>query len=379
MPINKREGESKDDFISRCMSEEVSSGKEQGQSYAICISKWESFAGETASVTDNTWSTEAPINVNFAKVSFDYDETLTTEKGMEMAKRAINRGDEVYIISARRDKTSMLTRAIELGIRIDRVIATGSNKAKVEKIKELKIDKHIDNNGDVIRMIPGVGEKFAKVKRVLFNEDFNEEEVKEWKDLGYKISILSKRKIKRQDKKVWNKLKSVGLSERDLVFGSVEEVDKRWNFDILLTGEDPILEKFMTMGQKIDSKKILSSEVVDSIEMAEKTQEMLLKSVDMKFVTVKILYTYEEIPGIAAAKSGSRPFCTKMMSSGKGYTLDEIRQLSNKHLIDLGYGSKYAGLQPDVFQWRGGFYRKPGTLETTPWCRHQWKVNVIMG
>jgi 3-deoxy-D-manno-octulosonate 8-phosphate phosphatase KdsC-like HAD superfamily phosphatase len=380
MPIEKRSGETRDEFVSRCVKTEMDAGKPQDQALAICLTYAdENFATATQSVTDNTWSTEAPINVNFAKVSFDYDETLSTPKGMEMAKNAIERGDEVYIISARREKIGMETRARELGIPLSRVIATGSNKAKVEKIKELKIDKHIDNNRDVIKMIPGVGEKFGKVKRVLFNEDFNEEEIKEWKDLGYKVSILSKRKIKRQDKKVWNRLKSVGLSEQDLVFGSIEEVDKRWNFDVLLTGQDPLLEKFMTMGEDFNPKKVLSSQVVESMEEAEKTQEMLLKSVEMRFVTVKVVYTYEEIPGIPAAQSGSRPFCTKMMSSNKQYSLDEIRQLSNKHLIELGYGSKYAGLQPDVFQWRGGFYRKPGTLETTPWCRHQWKVNVVMG
>jgi hypothetical protein len=219
---------------------------------------------------------------------------------------------------------------------------------------------------------------FKKVKRVLFNEDFNEEDVIKWKDLGYKVSILSKRKIKRQDKKVWNRLKNVGLSEQDLVFGSVQEVDKRWNFDILLTGEDPVLEKFMTLGEEFNPKKVLSSQVVESMEEAEKAQDILLKSVEMKFVTVKVVYTYEEIPGIPDAKSGSRPFCSRMMSAKRQYTIDEIRQLSNRHLIELGYGSKYAGLQPDVFQWRGGFYRLPGTLNTTAWCRHQWKANVVM-
>ena len=444
MPINKREGESKDDFISRCMSEEVGSGKEQGQSYAICISKWESFAGETASVTDNTWSTEAPINVNLEEGIPHYtaDGKLYTGPTHKDASGRLMTGVEHTEDSEYLYHEDELKSIVKLDSYTDYPDDVKSNAKNVLDFTEengwgscgtpvgkqranqlangepISLDtiKRMYNylnrhSGDLdtstsysdgcgklmydawggksalswsrnkLKELGELGEqtKLSKVKRVLFNEDFNEEEVREWKDLGYKVSILSKRKIKRQDKKVWNRLKSVGLSERDLVFGSIKEVDKRWNFDVLLTGQDPFLEKFMTMGEDFNPKKVLSSQVVESMEEAEKTQEMLLKSVQMRFVTVKVVYTYEEIPGIPAAQSGSRPFCTKMMSSNKQYSLDEIRQLSNRHLIELGYGSKYAGLQPDVFQWRGGFYRKPGTLETTAYCRHQWRVNVVMG
>lgn len=485
MPINKKEGESKDDFISRCMSEEVGSGKEQSQAYAICISKWESFAGETQSVTDNTWSTEAPINVNleshsdypddvksnaknvlewvdkngwgscgtgvgkqranqlangepisletikrmynylnrhagdldtstsysegcgklmydawggksalswsrnklrelgelqeqmdFRKVSFDYDETLTTDKGMEMAQRAINRGDEVYIISARRDKTGMVSRAVELGIPLNRVIATGSNKAKVEKIKELGIDKHVDNNGDVIRMIPGVGEKFAKVKRILFDEDFSEDDVKKYKDLGFKVLVRSKRKIKKQDKKVWNKLKSVGLTEDDMVFGEVKDLHKRYNFDMLMTGKDPILEHLKLMGQDYSTRKTIKSFSINSMSEAKELELREINNVEMKFVTVRAVYFYRERPDVApATKSGSRPFCKELMSqSNRGYSLAEIQQLPTDHLVEMG-------LEPDVFLYRGGFYTLPGGVrgvDTTPYCRHEWKLEIVM-
>lgn len=47
MPIPKpKKGESKDDFISRCMSDEdmkeYSADPKSNQRYAVCISKWES-------------------------------------------------------------------------------------------------------------------------------------------------------------------------------------------------------------------------------------------------------------------------------------------------------------------------------------------------
>jgi hypothetical protein len=41
MPVNVNRGESKDEFISRCIGEEVSAGYSQEQSTAICYSYWD--------------------------------------------------------------------------------------------------------------------------------------------------------------------------------------------------------------------------------------------------------------------------------------------------------------------------------------------------
>lgn len=84
------------------------------------------------------------------KVSLDYDGVLSTDGGKSKAKELISQGLDVYIISARRDKQSMLGIAQELGIPSSRVYATGSNKAKIEKIKSLSIGTHYDNNPEVV-------------------------------------------------------------------------------------------------------------------------------------------------------------------------------------------------------------------------------------
>jgi hypothetical protein len=94
------------------------------------------------------------------KVSFDYDDTLSTSKGKDLAKKELAAGNIVFIISARSDKSPMLAVAKDLGIPESRVFATGSNKAKVEKVKALGIAKHYDNNADVIKELGGIGEKF---------------------------------------------------------------------------------------------------------------------------------------------------------------------------------------------------------------------------
>lgn len=141
MPTPKAD-ETKNDFLSRCMGFPEMQKYDSDQRYAICQAKWD----------------ESKMSQQFAgKVSFDYDGVLSTDKGKELAK-SINA--TLYIISARHDKQSMLGTAKDLGIPESRVYATDSNKAKVEKIKELGITRHYDNNPDVIKELGNVGKLF---------------------------------------------------------------------------------------------------------------------------------------------------------------------------------------------------------------------------
>lgn len=96
------------------------------------------------------------------RVSLDYDGVLSTDKGKEKAKQLISKGVLVYVVSARRDKESMLGVARDLGIPVSRVHATGSNKAKVEKIKNLNIDTHYDDNLEVINELKNINLKGLK-------------------------------------------------------------------------------------------------------------------------------------------------------------------------------------------------------------------------
>lgn len=149
--VEPSKGEHKDNFLPRCIAYVVGEGKQSDQAVAICNSIWnEHFAGQ--------------------KISFDYDETLTTERGMILAKKHIDDGDVVYIISARSDKEPMMARAKELGILDSHIYATGSNSAKIEKVKELGIVKHYDNNLDVVNELKGIGEKFRETFKIVDEE-----------------------------------------------------------------------------------------------------------------------------------------------------------------------------------------------------------------
>ena len=52
MPVNVKKGESENDFISRCIGEEVGAGYEQSQAAAICYSYWDKE--NMSKITDTT-------------------------------------------------------------------------------------------------------------------------------------------------------------------------------------------------------------------------------------------------------------------------------------------------------------------------------------
>ena len=94
------------------------------------------------------------------KISFDFDGTLNTAKGKELAKRLGQSGAQLYIISARDNKIGMYEVADEVNIPHFRIYALDNNNTKVFKIKDLGIKTHYDNNPDVIKQLPGVGKLF---------------------------------------------------------------------------------------------------------------------------------------------------------------------------------------------------------------------------
>lgn len=87
------------------------------------------------------------------KVSFDYHETLTTDKGKEYLKKEMDSGNIIYIISASHFINDIRNFGEKYGIPKDRIYALGSNQKKIEKIKELNIVRHYDNSKQVEDLI----------------------------------------------------------------------------------------------------------------------------------------------------------------------------------------------------------------------------------
>jgi hypothetical protein len=89
------------------------------------------------------------------KISFDFDGVLTTKNGISLIKRKLTEGYDVYIITARGSarQNPVYKLAEELGIARSKVFITGNNSNKILTIKRLGINKHYDNNPDVVNKI----------------------------------------------------------------------------------------------------------------------------------------------------------------------------------------------------------------------------------
>jgi hypothetical protein len=111
--------------------------------------------------------------------------------------------------------------------------------------------------------------------------------------------------------------------------------------------------------EKISREGLITRSVTRTGEAAIKRLEPV--------TSFKVLYSYELRPNIPALKEGSqsRPLCAELVKRNLFFTREEIQNLSNQ----LGYS---------VFQLCGGWYTRPGTNIRTPYCRHEWKRNVVV-
>ena len=90
--------------------------------------------------------------VKFEKISIDYDDTLSTDRGKELAKKLLEQGNELVVVTRRRDSQMDEVRKVAKELGIDKVYNT-NGELKWKKLKELGIKKHIDNNPDEIKAI----------------------------------------------------------------------------------------------------------------------------------------------------------------------------------------------------------------------------------
>ncbi len=93
------------------------------------------------------------------RVGFDYDGVITKAAIRKIIQKLIQDGStEIYVVTARNSSLQLYGILNELGIPHYRVFAVGSNEKKIEKVKQLRLNKFYDNNKDVIKELPGIGE-----------------------------------------------------------------------------------------------------------------------------------------------------------------------------------------------------------------------------
>ena len=111
-------------------------------------------AKTAANPSDSTKRNLGLSKESFDKVSLDYDGTLSTEKGQQLALRLKGEGHKLYIVTARSktDALPVYTIADRIGIPRDNIYFT-NGQSKWQKLVDLGIKRHYDNNPNVIKDI----------------------------------------------------------------------------------------------------------------------------------------------------------------------------------------------------------------------------------
>jgi hypothetical protein len=207
---------------------------------------------------------------------------------------------------------------------------------------------HTEKDDEILSYFEGKGVSKSKFKiiqndRLVFNS--RDEFVKQDLFAEYLLNEVQKKIItqiqKNENVTVPQIAKAVGIDEASVI--------SRINTLI----DDQVLV------EKISREGLITRSVTRTGEAAIKRLQPV--------TSFKVLYSYEERPNVPAAASGSRPLCEKLYKDGDSllFTREEIQNISNQ----LGYS---------VFQLCGGWYTNPNTGIRTPFCRHEWRRNVVV-
>lgn len=120
------------------------------------------------------------------------------------------------------------------------------------------------------------------------------------------------------------------------------------SLDYLKVGVDTVIDTT----QKVSE---VTSKGANALEVAEPLD-----------VTLSIGYRYVERAEAAPLKTESRDFCQKMLAASVG------KYWTNAQIQSIG-----VSVNRNVWQRQGGFYTRPNTNTTTPYCRHSWEQIVV--
>ena len=160
------------------VSDEIFAKAKAGEWQGFSIEGFFMLTEQGASMEENMWAQIAAeldsLRQEFAKmrVSFDYDETLSTSRGQQLAKRHISLGDDVFIVTARQQSNGAVVyeMAQKLGIPKENVYFTGG-RDKWQMLRRLRIDRHYDNNAEQISLI----KENTEIDAVKFGTDVHKE------------------------------------------------------------------------------------------------------------------------------------------------------------------------------------------------------------
>lgn len=151
----------------------------------------------------------------------------------------------------------------------------------------------------------------------------------------------------------------IGALEADIL--SAIKNNRRIGVEELAEAFDVKPETVQEVLDNLMAQKILKGEL-GNLKISRIGEEALLEQ-DV-VLDIKVMYRYS-----GPQDSRNRSFCARMMAlskSGRVYSRDEIERLKNNQEYNT-----------NVWDYRGGFYTRKGTDNTTPYCRHIWESVIV--
>ena len=315
-----------------------------------------------------------PINFEFSEAIISANmtqEEIREKLGLSPIEKKETAGSQDIINSLNSLSPLIATKVVEsmdvnelrgligLPIRTEIVTPTAINEAPVGQPDAFADHKHLncsisEKDAEILKKFEGKGFSRDRFKILESNKMFfssMEEFVKEELFAEYILNEVQRNILKQIQSNpaatVPDIAKATGIDEASVI-GRINTLI-----------DDNVLE------EKIDRVGQVTRKVTRTGEAAIKRLEPV--------TSFRVLYSYElrpNIPALTNPENKSRPLCDKLYNAegpGKSllFTREEIQNISNQ----LGYS---------VFQLCGGWYRRPGTNIVTPYCRHEWKRNVVI-
>ena len=129
-------------------------------------------------------------------------------------------------------------------------------------------------------------------------------------------------------------------------------------FDLTPSDANDIISQLENAGL-LKGKQGVNWEVSKSGEDTIKEQDVVLD--------IEVKYRYAVAAGMGAnVINSTRDFCRTLIGLNRLYSRDEINRIKNDQDENT-----------NAWVYRGGFYTKKGTNNTTPYCRHIWEAVVV--
>jgi predicted transcriptional regulator len=129
-------------------------------------------------------------------------------------------------------------------------------------------------------------------------------------------------------------------------------------FDLTPSDANDIISQLENTGL-LKGKQGVNWEVSKSGEDTIKEQDVVLD--------IEVKYRYAVAAGMGAnVINSTRDFCRTLIGLNRLYSRDEINRIKNDQDENT-----------NAWVYRGGFYTKKGTNNTTPYCRHIWEAVVV--